>query len=95
MSESRDNPSSENRGFQFPGVFEICAMGNAEGGIDLVLVQVLEDLGLTIFRDTLRQRPSAKGNYISVSIAFEAHSREDYDAAHGALRSHPHVKWTL
>ena len=55
----------------------------------------LEDLGLTVFRDSLRQRPSSKGNYISVSVAFEAHSREDYDAAHGALRAHPHVKWTL
>lgn len=86
---------NEQRGFQFPGVFEICAMGAAEGELQVVLVQVLEDLGLTVFRDSLRQRPSSKGNYISVSVAFEAHSREDYDAAHGALRAHPHVKWTL
>ncbi|HEX5754835.1 MAG TPA: DUF493 family protein [Arenimonas sp.] len=86
---------NEQRGFQFPGVFEICAMGVVEGDLQGVLVQVLEDLGLTVYRDSLRQRPSSKGNYISVSIAFEAHSREDYDAAHGALRAHPHVKWTL
>ena len=38
---------------------------------------------------------SAKGNYVSVTVVFEAHSREDYDAAHGALREHPAVKWTL
>jgi len=30
-----------------------------------------------------------------VSVSFEANSREDYDAAHIALRAHPEVKWTL
>ena len=90
MSEPTDQ-----RGFQFPGVFEITAMGAVEAELHIVLVLTLEDLGLTIYRDSLRQRPSAKGNYVSVTIAFEAHSREDYDAAHGALRAHPAVKWTL
>lgn len=83
------------RGFQFPGVFEISIMGAADAELHQVLVQTLQDLGLTLYRDSMRERPSTKGNYISVTIAFEAHSREDYDAAHGALRAHPAVKWTL
>jgi uncharacterized protein len=88
-------PQSPEQGFQFPGTFEISAMGASDALVDAIMVQVLQDLGLTVFPHTLRQRPSAKGNYISISISFEAHSREDYDAAHGALRSHPAVKWTL
>lgn len=88
-------PQSPDQGFQFPGRFEIAAMGASDALIDAVLLTVLQDLGLTVFPETLRQRPSAKGNYISISVHFEAHSREDYDAAHGALRAHPAVKWTL
>jgi uncharacterized protein len=88
-------PNSPDQGFQFPGTFEISAMGAAEALVDAVMVQVLQDLGLTVFPHTLRQRPSARGNYISITISFEAHSRDDYDAAHGALRAHPAVKWTL
>ena len=32
---------------------------------------------------------------VSVRISFRAVSREQYDAAHAALRAHPEVKWTL
>jgi hypothetical protein len=92
MSIHSDNPE---HGFQFPGVFEISAMGAVEGGLEAVLVQTLADLGLEVRTDTLRSRPSSKGNYVSVTVAFVAHSRDDYEAAHGALRAHPAVKWTL
>lgn len=92
MGIRSDNPE---HGFQFPGVFEISAMGSAECQLHVVVCETLEALGLTVFRDSLRQRPSTKGHYVSVTVVFEAHSREDYDAAHGALRAHPHVKWTL
>lgn len=92
MSIQSDNPE---HGFQFPGVFEISAMGSAEADLHLVMPVILEALGLTVYPDRTRIKPSAKGNYVSVTLVFEAHSREDYDAAHGALREHPAVKWTL
>lgn len=92
MSPQSDNPE---HGFQFPGLFEICAMGSAEADLHLVMPMVLEALGLTVYPERIRIKPSAKGNYVSVILVFEAHSREDYDAAHGALRDHPAVKWTL
>jgi uncharacterized protein len=89
------NDTPEERGFQFPGTFEISVMGAADVPLDAILLQTLADLGLTAYPHTLRSKPSAKGNYVSVTMAFEAHSREDYDAAHGALRARPEVKWTL
>ena len=92
MSIQSDNPE---HGFQFPGVFEISAMGAVEADLHLVMPMVLEALGLTVYPDRTRIKPSSKGNYVSVTLVFEAHSREDYDAAHGALREHPAVKWTL
>jgi uncharacterized protein len=89
------NETPEQRGFQFPGAFEISVMGAAEASLEVLLLQTLADLGLTAHSHTLRIKPSSKGTYISVTVVFEAHSREDYDAAHGALRARPEVKWTL
>lgn len=70
-------------------------MGAADAGLEQALPALIEALGLTVDRDSLRLRPSREGRYLSVSIAFEAQSRADYDAVHGALRAHPGVRWTL
>ncbi len=83
------------RGFQFPGEFEIAVMGEAGAGLEQVLPDTLEALGLTVFRDSLRTRPSSKGRFVSVTVRFEAQSRDDYNAADGALRARPEVKWIL
>jgi len=83
------------RGFQFPGEFEIAAMGAADAGLERLLPETLDALGLAVVPDSLRTRPSSKGNFVSVTVRFEAQSRDDYDAAHGALRARPEVKWTL
>ncbi|MGQ0799198.1 MAG: YbeD family protein [Pseudomarimonas sp.] len=86
---------SQPHGFQFPGTIEISVMGAADAGLERLLLSVLTDLGLAVDITTLRQRASAKGNYIAVAISFEATSRADYDAAHAALRACPEVKWTI
>ena len=86
---------SESKGFKFPGVFEITAMGPATAGLELVIPRELTAAGLTVLHETVRSRASSAGRFVSVSISFQARSREDYDAAHVALRAHPEVKWTL
>jgi len=83
------------KGIQFPGVFEITAMGPASAGLELVIPQELVRAGLTVLEETVRSRPSSAGRFVSITISFQADSREEYDAAHIALRAHPEVKWTL
>jgi uncharacterized protein len=92
MDIRSDNPD---HGFQFPGRFELSAMGAIDAGLEQLVPDTLRALGLTVHADSLRARPSSKGNYIAVAIAFEAASRAEYDAAHVALRALPAVKWTL
>lgn len=70
-------------------------MGAADGGLEQAVPDLIEALGLLVYRDSLRVRPSREGRFVSVCIAFAANSRADYDAAHGALRAHPAVRWTL
>ena len=52
-------------------------------------------LGIEVLHESVTWKHSSNGRYVSVRIAFRADSREQYDAAHAALRAHPEVKWTL
>ena len=85
----------QKKGFEFPGVFEITAMGPASAGLEQVIAHELTAAGLTVLHETVRSRASSAGRFVSVSISFQANSRSDYDTAHIALRGHPEVKWTL
>ena len=89
------NNTPEQRGFVFPGTLEISAMGAVEAGIGALMIHTLESMEITWYPDTLRSKPSTGGNYVSVTVAFHAETREQYDAAHEALRALPEVKWTL
>jgi putative lipoic acid-binding regulatory protein len=86
---------SPEQGFQFPGVFEINAMGSASAQLERKVVEVLEGLGLSVLAGSQRVKPSRGGNYVSVSVSFTCPSRELYDAAHAALRADPAIRWTL
>ena len=92
MNVHSDNPE---HGFQFPGVFEITAMGPAGSGLEDAIPRLLEDAGIEVLRETVAVRDSTGGKYVSVKLNFKAQSRVQYDAAHEALRAHPEVKWTL
>ncbi len=85
----------QTKGFEFPGVFEITAMGPASAGLEAVIPRELEQAGLVVMHETVRSRPSTAGRFVSVTVSFRAESREQYEAAHHALRAHPEVKWTL
>ncbi len=92
MEIRSDNPE---HGFQFPGVFEITAMGAANIGLESEIPRLLTAAGLTVLEDTVSWRASSGGRFVSVKLSFRAEDRAGYEAAHEALRSHPEVKWTL
>jgi len=88
-------PQNPEQGFQFPGVFEITAMGSAVAGLEQKVPRIIEDTGLTVLAGSVRTRPSREGNFVSVALSFTCPSREKYDAAHAALRADPDIRWTL
>lgn len=92
MDIQSNDPS---HGFQFPGTFELSAMGLAETRLERELPQMLMAAGIDVVSEQINWRHSSTGKFVSVRIAFRAASREDYDRAHLALREHPDVKWTL
>jgi uncharacterized protein len=92
MTVHSDNPD---HGFQFPGVFEITAMGPAGHGLEERVPQVLEAAGIPVLRETVAARNSSGGKFVSIRISIEAQDRQRYEAAHAALRAEPDIKWTL
>lgn len=88
-------PQNFAQGFQFPGAFEVTAMGHAAAGLERRVPEIVAGLGLSVIEGSLRTRPSAEGNYVSVSITFTCPAREKYDAVHKALRADPDIRWTL
>jgi len=92
MEIKSDNPE---HGFQFPGTFELSAMGAAGIGLEAELPKLLAEAGVEVLEERIQWKHSSNGKYVSVRMSFRAESREQYDAAHQALRGHPEVKWTL
>jgi hypothetical protein len=92
MDIHSDNPA---HGYQFPGEFELSAMGPAEAGLETALPKLLVEAGIDVIHEDISWKPSSNGKYVSVRIRFRARDREEHERAHQALRSHPEVKWTL
>ncbi|MDC6726064.1 DUF493 family protein [Leclercia adecarboxylata] len=92
MEIKSDNPD---HGFQFPGQFELSAMGAAGKDLERELPRLLELAGVDGLGGGMRWKHSSNGKYVSVRLVVKADNRDQYDAAHNALRDHPEVKWTL
>lgn len=92
MEISSESPE---HGFQFPGTFELTAMGPAEAALERVLPELLAGAGIEVQSEMIQWKHSSTGKFVSVRIGFKAASRAQYDLAHQVLRDHPEVKWTL
>ena len=92
MDIKSDNPD---HGFQFPGTFELSAMGTAEKDLETVLPTLMLDAGNEVLHETVQWKHSSNGRYVSVRISFRAVDRAQYELAHQVMRDHPEVKWTL
>jgi hypothetical protein len=88
-------PQNPQQGFQFPGAFEITAMGDARAGLEQRVPAIIAALGMNVIDGSMRMRASSEGRYVSVSITFTCPTREKYEAAHAALRADPDIRWTL
>lgn len=95
MRDLENIQPDEGQGFQFPGSFEITAMGVADANLLERVPDILRGLGLSVLDASVRERPSREGNYVAVTVAFTCPSREKYDAVHTALRADPDVRYTL
>lgn len=88
-------PEQPGQGFQFPGEFEIKAMGRAGAGLPARVPEILAGLGLEVIPGSLTERASSSGHYVSIGVRFACSTRDQYYAAHAALRADPDIHFTL
>src|SRR5688572_23776450 len=63
-----DEPQA--KGFEFPGIFEITAMGPSEARLEQVIPRELQAAGLVVLQETVRSRASSAGRFVSVAVSF-------------------------
>jgi hypothetical protein len=82
-------------GFEFPCDFQIKAMGLDDGRFHEIVLEIVGRHSDRIRTDSLSQRPSRGGKYVSVSIVIEATSRAQLDAIYDDLTAHEKVLMRL
>ena len=70
---------------QFPCTFPIKVMGKAGQDFDLHVIEIVRRHVPDLREGAVRSQLSRNGNYMSVTVTFEASSREQLDALYREL----------
>ncbi len=95
MSELPDPLAEAAAGFQFPGLFDVTVMGEADTDLLALIDAELRRHALERVQRDPAEKRSSGGKFRSVSASFLCGSREKLEALHESLRGHPAIKWTL
>ena len=66
MEIKSENPE---HGFQFPGTFELSAMGAADKDLQAELPQLLLEAGIDVVHESVSWKHSSNGKYVSLIAA--------------------------
>ena len=87
--------SEDESPFEFPCAYPVKAMGKADEGFDLLVMEIVrrhaEDLDETL----VKIRESRGGKWISVTITIQAQSKNQLDAIYRGLSGHERVVWAI
>ena len=87
--------ADEESPLKFPCDFPIKVMGQRQDGFAQAVLDVVLRHAPDFDAASMEMRPSAKGNYISLTCTIRAQSREQLDALYRELTAHPLVKIVL
>lgn len=80
---------------EYPCAFPIKVMGAHVEGFAAAIAQVALQFDPGFDPATMEHRPSARGNYLGLTITITATSREQLDELYRTLTTHPMVKMVL
>lgn len=80
---------------EYPSDFPIKIMGRADDAFVAAITELVIQFDPEFHAGKLESRPSAKGNYLGLTVTVRATSREQLDNLYRALSSHHMVKVVL
>lgn len=80
---------------EYPSDFPIKVVGVMHDGFAQTVVDMIVVHDPDFHAGKVEMRPSAKGNYLSLTVTVRATSREQLDNIYRTLSSHEHVKFVL
>jgi len=81
--------------FEFPCQFPIKVMGKTGDEFELAVLEIFRRHVPDLADDAIKQRPSSKGNYLSITVTFNATSKVQLDAIYMDLSACEHVAMSL
>ena len=91
VAVTEPHPEQDETLLQFPCRFPIKAMGRSEAGIEAIVIEIIERHAPDTSKQQLRSRPSRNGNWVSVTVEIEAHSKGQLDAIYRELSAHAQI----
>ena len=92
--DSKYDPNLLDQLYTFPCAYTIKVIGVADGQLEAQVREIFDRHGQDA-GTTYDVRPSAAGNYATVTAQFEASSREQIEALYSELKQLPQVKFLL
>jgi putative lipoic acid-binding regulatory protein len=80
---------------EYPSDFPIKVMGPKHDDFAATITELVLGFDPTFHAGRMEMRPSAKGNYLGLTVIVRATSREQLDDLYRALSGHPMVKIVL
>jgi putative lipoic acid-binding regulatory protein len=93
--ETKAMPTPTDSLIEYPSDFPIKIMGATQDAFAQTMVDLVKQHDPTFHAGKMEMRPSAKGNYLGLTVTVRATSRKQLDDLYRALSSHPMVKVVL
>lgn len=88
-------PGTNDSLIEYPSDFPIKIFGATQDAFAQTMVEVVQKHDPEFHAGKMEMRPSAKGNYLSLTVTVRATSREQLDNLYRELSSHAMVKMVL
>jgi len=88
------NPPAESL-LTYPCEFPIKVMGRREDGFAQAVADIVRRHVPDLSQEAIEMRASSNARFLSVTVTFEAQSREQLDALYTELSKHPMVMMVL
>lgn len=99
MKKQPDNSSANNEDsdklLTFPTRFPVKIMGRADADFHKTIMAIVNEYVDAAHNPEVHERNSGKGNFISITVTFDAQSQQQLDDLYQALSDHDKVLMAL